>query len=147
MNASVGPSPIDPNYPAAYAGLAGALQSEWTLGNASLADFLPPALAATHRAIELDPNSGEAYTVLGGRQARIRTLKAQPAPTAKYILAAAYTRLGGRDRAFLYLNHAVDQHTLWMSWLEVDPVLDDLRADTRFNDLRRRINLPPHDER
>ncbi len=55
---------IDPQYAPAFAGLADALHAKWFNGSAS-AEVMPAALAAAKRAIELDPNCGEAYAALG----------------------------------------------------------------------------------
>jgi TolB-like protein/DNA-binding winged helix-turn-helix (wHTH) protein/Tfp pilus assembly protein PilF len=57
---------IEPSYASAYAGLADALDAESTFGHAE--DAMPKALAAATRAIELDPENGEAYTALGSFQ-------------------------------------------------------------------------------
>lgn len=55
----------DSSFAAAYAGLAQALDLEPLVGEASQADVRIPSLAAARRAVELDPNSGEAHTALG----------------------------------------------------------------------------------
>ena len=55
---------IDPQYAPAFAGLADALHAKWFNGSAS-AEVMPAAVAAAKRAIQLDPNCGEAYTALG----------------------------------------------------------------------------------
>jgi len=58
---------VDSSYAAAYAGLAEALVSEVVLaeGDAGNAGRLTQALAAAKRAIQLDPDSGDAYSALG----------------------------------------------------------------------------------
>ena len=56
---------LEPDYAAAYAGLAEALVTK-ALGNGEAADtIMPPAIAAAKRAMALDANSGESYTALG----------------------------------------------------------------------------------
>ena len=55
---------LDPSYADAYAGLAEALATKSVGGNAPLENE-SRALAAAKRAIELDPESGEAYPALG----------------------------------------------------------------------------------
>jgi DNA-binding winged helix-turn-helix (wHTH) protein/tetratricopeptide (TPR) repeat protein len=59
-----------------------------------------------------------------------------------YNIAVSYLRLENRDQAFLWLNRAIDHRCMWMIWLKVDPMLDDLRPDPRYSKLLRRINLP-----
>jgi DNA-binding winged helix-turn-helix (wHTH) protein/tetratricopeptide (TPR) repeat protein len=58
-----------------------------------------------------------------------------------YNLAVSYLRLGNQDQAFLWLNRAIDHRCVWMIWLKVDPMLDDLRPDQRYASLLGRINL------
>ncbi len=56
---------MEPGYAPAFAGLANALHSEWVIGLVPPGQAMPAALATAKRAIQIDPNSGEAYTVLG----------------------------------------------------------------------------------
>jgi TolB-like protein/Flp pilus assembly protein TadD len=54
---------LDPTYAPSYAGLAQALaQQVFTDPDKTMAETMPPALAAVKRALELNPMSGEAYT-------------------------------------------------------------------------------------
>jgi DNA-binding winged helix-turn-helix (wHTH) protein/tetratricopeptide (TPR) repeat protein len=59
-----------------------------------------------------------------------------------YDIAVSYLRLENRDLAFLWLTRAIDQRCMWVIWLKVDPMLDDLRPDPRYGKLLRRIDLP-----
>lgn len=59
-----------------------------------------------------------------------------------YRVAAVYAALGARERAFKWLEHAFEARDGWLIWLAVDPVLDSLRSDERFNGLLRKIGLP-----
>lgn len=59
---------IDPSYASAYAGLGAALDGESTFQMGPPDELLHRALAATERAIQLDPENGEAYTELGSIQ-------------------------------------------------------------------------------
>ena len=59
---------LDPSYASAYAGYATALDATTTFGLISPEEGMPKAQAASLRAIELDPNNGEAYTELGSIQ-------------------------------------------------------------------------------
>jgi TolB-like protein/tetratricopeptide (TPR) repeat protein len=59
---------LDPRYASAYAGYAAVLDASTAFGLAVPEDAMPKALAACKRAIELDPNNGEAYTELGSIQ-------------------------------------------------------------------------------
>jgi hypothetical protein len=53
----------------------------------------------------------------------------------------SYLRLGDRDRAFFWFNRAVDQRCYCVTWLKVDPLVDDIRTDRRYDDLLRRVYL------
>lgn len=59
---------LDPNYADAYAGYASALDAASTFNIGSPEQLMPKALAAAQRAIQLDPQDGEAYTELGSIQ-------------------------------------------------------------------------------
>jgi hypothetical protein len=60
-----------------------------------------------------------------------------------YSVAVVYAGLGEKDRAFEWLERAYKGHDNDMSFLKVDPPLDPLRSDPRFQDLLRRMNFPP----
>ena len=59
---------LDPNYASAQAGYASALDAATTWDLGTPAQLMPTALAAARRAIQLDPQNGEAYTALGSVQ-------------------------------------------------------------------------------
>ena len=59
---------LDPNYASAYSGYADALDAATTFGLGLPENLMPKALAAAQRAIQLDPQNGEAYTELGSIQ-------------------------------------------------------------------------------
>ena len=39
------------------------------------------------------------------------------------------------DNAFKWLGKALEQRSLWLGYLNVEPQLDSLRADRRYQDL------------
>jgi TolB-like protein/Tfp pilus assembly protein PilF len=59
---------LDPNDASAQAGYASALDAATTWDVGTPAELMPSALAAARRAIQLDPQNGEAYTALGSVQ-------------------------------------------------------------------------------
>jgi len=59
-----------------------------------------------------------------------------------YGIGRIYTALGQKDEAFHWLETAYAQRENWMVLLKVDPCLDGLRPDPRFQDLMRRMNFP-----
>jgi len=63
-------------------------------------------------------------------------------------LASAYTVLGEKDRAFYWLEQACSRRGyggigLSMIFVNRDPSLEPLRTDPRYDDLLRRVGLPP----
>ncbi|MEY2607200.1 MAG: hypothetical protein QOH31_5040 [Verrucomicrobiota bacterium] len=56
---------IDPSWSQAYSGLAEAFQTEGVLGMMPQTDAVVKTEAAARRAIELDPQNGQAYSTLG----------------------------------------------------------------------------------
>jgi TolB-like protein/Tfp pilus assembly protein PilF len=71
----------------------------------------------------------------------LRQLEAAPSPTA-YDIALVYVGLGERDQAFRWLEKAVEQHSNFdQMTLNVDPRLDSVRSDPRFQSVLRRVGL------
>jgi TolB-like protein/DNA-binding winged helix-turn-helix (wHTH) protein len=63
---------------------------------------------------------------------------------SKVLLAHFYGELGDRDRAFDWLEKAYQDHDTSFQFLKVDPLWgENLRSDPRFQDLLRRVGLPP----
>jgi tetratricopeptide (TPR) repeat protein len=60
-----------------------------------------------------------------------------------FDLAQIYAMLGDKDRAFQLLERAYQEHSSYLILRIRDPHLDGLRSDPRFQDLLRRIGLPP----
>ncbi len=56
-----------------------------------------------------------------------------------YEIAVIHAALLENEQAFTCLEEACDDHSVWLSWLEVDPRLDTLRADLRFQNLLARV--------
>jgi hypothetical protein len=55
--------------------------------------------------------------------------------------AVNYALLGDKDRAFLWLEKAYQQHASSLADLKWGPEFDSLRADPRYADLVRRIGF------
>ena len=56
-------------------------------------------------------------------------------------IAAIYTKLGNKERAFDLLERAYAGRNMWLINLKVDPRFDDLRSDRRYADLLHRLGL------
>jgi len=96
----------------------------------------PCELAALGYAYALAGNRSEAQSIL--REMKALTQQAYP---FSYLIAEVYAGLGESDRAFEWLNKAYEQRDYQLTWLKLDPMVDSLRADPRFQDLLRRVGF------
>jgi serine/threonine protein kinase/tetratricopeptide (TPR) repeat protein len=67
---------------------------------------------------------------------------AQQKYVAPYFFAAIHLGLRENDRAIEYLEKSYEEHSHWLIYLHIDPSMDALRDDPRFQDLLRRVGLP-----
>jgi tetratricopeptide (TPR) repeat protein len=58
------------------------------------------------------------------------------------LVAKVYGQLGDNDRAFEWFERAYAARDRQLIYLGVDPFMDPLRSDPRFQDLLRRMNFP-----
>jgi hypothetical protein len=56
-------------------------------------------------------------------------------------MAQAYGAAADYDAAFRWLNQACERRAIEVPAIEVDPFLEGLRNDERFDDVLRRIHL------
>ena len=61
---------------------------------------------------------------------------------APYFFAGIYIGLGEYDRAIEYLEKSYEEHSHWLIYLHIDPSMDGLRDNPRFQDLLKRVGLP-----
>jgi TolB-like protein/Flp pilus assembly protein TadD len=112
------------------------------------------AIAELIKACDLWPGStpigvlGEAYAAAGRRDDAYKVLKqldqlSKRRYVTPYVVGRIYAMLGQNDKAFRWLEISYDRRAEWMILLKVDPVLDCLRPDPRFQDLLGRMNFPP----
>lgn len=89
---------------------------------------------------------GRAYAVQGKRTeaeqeiARIREV-GKSRYIRPYFLALIYAALNDKDKAFTELERSFDERDCYLGRMRVDPFLDPLREDPRFNDLLKRMGL------
>jgi hypothetical protein len=81
-------------------------------------------------------DDAEAQMARAAELARARGTELAPVLSA-YLTAAT----GDRDRAFMDLARALDARSSDLLWADVDPRLDPLRDDARFQQIRRQIGL------
>lgn len=104
------------------------------------------AAAAPGEVPLVDAALGLAYAVVG----RLDEAK-KMAETFKSVVASRYipptyfgmlyAGLGDRERALVWLDKAFRERADGLTWLNVDPMLDDMRCDERFQELVERIGL------
>jgi len=61
---------------------------------------------------------------------------------APYFFAGIHIGLGENDRAIECLEKSYEEHSHWLLYLHLDPSMDALRSNPRFQDLLQRIGLP-----
>ena len=55
--------------------------------------------------------------------------------------AIEHAKIGHKDKAFEYLEKSYQRRETWMNMLKVEPGLDSLRDDPRFDELVKRVGL------
>jgi serine/threonine protein kinase/Tfp pilus assembly protein PilF len=61
---------------------------------------------------------------------------------APHFFAGIYADLGEDDCAIEYLERSYEENSHWLIYLHIDPSMDGLRSNPRFQDLLRRVGLP-----
>ena len=130
--------------------------AHWNLGEALyLKGDSPGAIAEYEKAAALDDDPeilallGRAYAETGKREKALELLEKLKAAARQhyvrnYIFAIIYTGLGDKATALDYLERARgDSETPDTGWLKVDPILDPLRDDPRFQQLVAKL-FPPN---
>jgi serine/threonine protein kinase/tetratricopeptide (TPR) repeat protein len=136
---------LDPNYPMTY----------WLLGllyrKTARYDL---AISAGEKGVNLSGGSplmraalAQTFATAGAAQEAIQILDdlqklAKERYVAPHFFAGIYVGLGDHDRAIEYLEKSCAEHCHWLIYLHIDPSLDDLRSEPRFQDLLRRVGLP-----
>ncbi len=69
-------------------------------------------------------------------------VKADQGYQLSYLIAGVYAGLRDRERAFEWLNKAYNERDSQLTWLKLDPFIDELRSDPRLAELMRRMGLP-----
>jgi serine/threonine protein kinase/tetratricopeptide (TPR) repeat protein len=61
---------------------------------------------------------------------------------APHFFVGIHTGLGEIERALEYLEKSYEEHSHWLIYLHMDPRMDDLRNEPRFQELVKRVGLP-----
>jgi serine/threonine protein kinase/tetratricopeptide (TPR) repeat protein len=96
----------------------------------------PYVLAFLAHALVASGKRDEALKVLG----QMNELAKQRYVPA-YGFGVAYAGLGEKDQAFQWLERSLQDRAWDITYLKVDPLMDNLRADPRFADLVKRVGL------
>jgi len=112
---------------------------------AAIIEFQKAIELSGHRAV-FDSNLAYAYAVSGRKAEALKIAKdlevrADSNPSANANIALIYVGLGDRDQAMTWLNKAFESR--FNPSILLRPGFDSLRSDVRFQDLWRRIGLPP----
>ncbi len=113
-------------------------------------DNMEQALALSPGNTEFLWSLGNAYAATGKTAGAQKILDemhllAKKRYVLPYGFAVIHTGLGEIDEALQWLERAYMDRNPWMVYLQVEPRLDPLRADPRFQDLLRRMNFPESD--
>ena len=60
---------------------------------------------------------------------------------APHFLAGIYLGLGEDGRAIEYLEKSFEERSHWLIYLHIDPIMDGLLDNPRFQNLLRRVGL------
>ncbi len=139
-------SELDLNYPetADFRGLAYEQKRMYHEAIASLQMALNLSGRSSHIKAEL----GHAYAIAGKTTQSLEILdelKGASAEThiSSYDTAVIYIGLGRNDQALEGLENAHQEHSEWLRYIKVDPRLDPVRGDLRFEKLANQI-VPPN---
>lgn len=135
---------IDPNFFPAHFWLAQAYEQK---------GMLQEAILESQKAVTLSGNSTFTETSLAhvfaasGDTAKAKELleHLKQLSTERYVsayeIAEVYVGLGENDLAFYWLQKAFDERSRALIFLKVEPRLDSIRSDPRFNALLKKMNL------
>jgi serine/threonine protein kinase/tetratricopeptide (TPR) repeat protein len=136
---------LDPNYPVTY----------WILGLLyRITGRYDLAITAAEKGVDLSGGSPLMRAALAhtygksGRTPDARrvlddlTELAKRKYVAPHFFAGIHIGLGDNDRAMDYLERSWDERCHWLIYLHIDPSMDGLRSDPRFENLLQRVGLP-----
>ena len=128
--------------------------AHWMLGLAyEQKQSFAEAIAEFQKAVEFSGGRALPLTMLGHAYARAQRkdearqvlLEVEALSRREYVspyrVAGIYLALEEIDRAFEWLELAYHEHDAWLTWLPVDPGLDEIRSDERFQTLLDRVGL------
>ncbi len=130
-----------PNHPVASSAIQMAYQAKGMYGEALAATEALWAAFGHREVVDALARGYAEGGYLGAMNLAAETLAANTQTTYPFEIAMLYIRAGKNDKAFEWLERAVEAHDPNTISL-VMPIFDSLRNDPRFEDLLRRIGLP-----
>ena len=135
---------LDPNYFQAHLVLGGVYSQKGQL---------PQSTAELEKAASLAPCNqvlgelGRAYAISGRREEAQKVADGliagwKTSHVGAYDISIIELGLGDKDQALIWLEKAYEDRTFFMINLKIEPELDPLRADLRFQDILRRMSFP-----
>jgi tetratricopeptide (TPR) repeat protein len=115
---------------------------------------LPEAIEQYQKARQIEPVMGEPVGSLGrgyalqGKKAEAMKMIGELTElskrnyTAPFFYAMIYSGLGDKDQALQWLEKASEEKSWYVALLNVDPKMDSLRTDSRFQKLVSKLRLP-----
>ena len=135
---------LEPDYVDAHVGLGWVYEEK---------KMYREAIAELEKAVNLSKRHDLVVASLGkalgdsGRKPEARILLEELEERSKHryispcLIALVQIGLGEKDRAIASLEQGYAARDQWMLYLKVDPHMDDLRSDLRFENLLRRVGL------
>jgi eukaryotic-like serine/threonine-protein kinase len=137
---------LDPHFSLTYYALGDAYEQK---------GMLRDAVAAFQKGREISGPAGEAmslaslasaYWKSGEHAAALKAIDelqriSKQRHVPPYWTALAYASIGDKDQAFAWLDKAYEDRFFLLMWIKPDPRFDLIRADPRYQQLIRRLNL------
>ena len=135
---------LDPNSLPAHSSLNLAYEQRQMFAEAAAEQEKILTLIGAH---ELAETFRQEYSRSGYRAASLKLLqefvkRSDQSFISPYAIAAGYAFLNEKALAFQWLEKAYQKRSPGLNVIKVDPRLDPVRSDPRFQDLLRRMNLP-----
>jgi len=131
---------LDPAFYTAHASLAYAYEAEGNYAGAA------EEFAKTHESIGETENAAMMRSSFaeGGWPGFLKYMTGdrRPKTLPMFNVAVFFAELGDKDQAFAVLNDMNDDRDYLINWVNVDPRLDRLKSDQRFNELVMKMGLP-----
>lgn len=129
--------------------------AHWSLGNVYLhKQMYDQAISQYKKAIPLSGNSPDepstlayAYAKSGRRKQALETIeelikRSDRSYVSATLIASTFAALGDHDQALKFLHRAVEQRDGVLPFTNIDPMFQDLRSDSRYVEILKRVGLP-----